>query len=106
LRHRRLRRHDHAVIMLRMLKIILSHDAIALRIGVARQLEIFLVDVMRVAADLDVGTVRIDRAVDVEVLGLATAAAATTTTAASPTAAAAAATTRIMVWLAAAPASA
>src|SRR5262245_33534995 len=56
---------------------------------------------MRVAADLDVGTVRIDRAVDVEMLGLAASAAAS-----SAAATAASATTRIMMWLTAAPATA
>ena len=44
-------RHD-AVIMLRMLKIILGHDAVAAGIGVAGKLEIFFVDMAGRAADL------------------------------------------------------
>jgi hypothetical protein len=48
------RRHD-AVVMLRMLKIILGHDAVAAGIGVAGQLQIFLVHMAGRAADLDLG---------------------------------------------------
>src|SRR5580704_4877949 len=58
-------RHD-AVIMLRMLKIILGHHPVAAGIGVTGQLKIFLIDVAGGAANLDLGTRRIERPVRVE----------------------------------------
>jgi len=78
----RRRRHD-AVIMLRMLKIILGHDAVAAGIGVAGQLQIFFVDMAGRAANLDLGTGGIIGAVGIE----AAAAAAIVAAAAAATAA-------------------
>ena len=75
----RRRRHD-AVIMLRMLKIILGHDAVAAGIGVAGQLQIFLIDMAGRAADLHFGTGRVIGAVGVEAAAII---AATATTAAA-----------------------
>jgi hypothetical protein len=93
--------HDQAVIVLGMLEVILGHDAVAGRVRVAGELEVLLVNVVGVAADLHVGAVRVDRAVNVEDLvlvllaALVARAAATTTAAATavvfPTAPAAAA---------------
>jgi len=45
-------RHD-AIIMFRMLKIILGHDAVAAGIGVPGQLQIFLIDMAGCATDFD-----------------------------------------------------
>ena len=54
---RRLRRGDQPKIMLRMLQIVFSGDRIASGMRIPGKLEIFLSDMMRVAANLDVGTV-------------------------------------------------
>ena len=72
-----LRRHD-AVIMLRMLKIILGHDAVAAGIGVTGQLQIFLIDVAGGAADFHFGTGGVIGAVGVEAAAVIIAAAAAT----------------------------
>ena len=84
----RRRRHD-AVVMLRMLKIILGHDAVAAGIGVAGQLQILLIDMAGRAADLDLGAGRIEGAVGIETAAAAiiAAAAASTTTMLRPAAA-------------------
>ena len=74
------RRGHNAVIMLRMLKIILGHHPVAGRIGIARQLEIFLVDMCRRAADFDFRSGRIKGAVGI--VSPAAIAAATTAAAA------------------------
>src|SRR5690349_24530262 len=61
------RRGGHnAVVMLRMLKIIFGHDAVAAGIGVAGQLQILLIHMAGRAADLDLGAGRIVGAVGVE----------------------------------------
>jgi len=73
----RRRRHD-AVIMLRMLKIILGHDAVAAGIGVAGQLQIFLIDMAGRAANLHFGTGRIIGAIGVEAAAVIAAATAAT----------------------------
>ena len=67
-------RHD-AVIMLRMLKIILGHDAVAAGIGVAGQLQIFLIHMAGRAADLHFRAGRIVGAVGIEPAAIATTAA-------------------------------
>jgi hypothetical protein len=96
-------RHDEAVIVLGVLEVVLGHDAIAGRVRVARELEILLVDMVRVAADLHIRPVRINRAVNVEdlILALLAALVARTATAAAATAAvvlaAAAATATLVV---------
>jgi hypothetical protein len=84
-------RHDEAVIVLGVLEVVLGHDAIAGRVRVARELEILLVDVVRVAADLHIRPVRINRAVNVEDLILALLAALVAWAAATAAAAAPAA---------------
>src|SRR4051812_23265822 len=76
----RRRRHD-AVIMLRMLKIILGHDAVAAGIGVAGQLQILLVNMAGRAADLHLGSGRIKGAIGIEAAAAAIVAAATAATA-------------------------
>ena len=69
----RLRRHD-PVVVLGMLEIILRHHAVAGRIGVARELEIFLIHIRRRATDLYLrpgrieGTVRIVSAATIVVV--------------------------------------
>jgi len=68
----RLRRHD-AVIVLGVLEIILRHDAVAGRVGVARELQIFLIDVRCRAADFHLRAGRVERAV--RIVSAATAAA-------------------------------
>jgi len=80
----RRRRHD-AVVMLRMLKIILGHDAVAAGIGVARQLQVFLIDVAGRAANLDLRTGGIVGAVGIEAAAAIIAAAAATTAASATT---------------------
>jgi len=60
----RLGRHD-AVVMLRMLKIVFRHHAVTRGIGVARELQIFFVDVRRRTADFDLRSGRIECAVGV-----------------------------------------
>ena len=69
-----LRRHD-AEVMLRMLKIILGHHPVAARIGVAGELEIFLINMAGRTADLDFRTRGIERPVGVETTTAAMAAA-------------------------------
>jgi len=71
------RRHD-AVIMLRMLKIILGHDAVAAGIGVTGQLQILLIDMTGRAANLHLGSGRIKGAIGIEAAAAIVAAAATT----------------------------
>jgi len=63
LRHRLsgLRSRDQAKIMLRVLQVILRRDRIAARVGVARELQIFLRNVMGVAPDLYVRPIRLVR---------------------------------------------
>ena len=73
----RRRRHD-AVIMLRMLKIILGHDAVAAGIGVTGQLQILLIDMTGRAANLHLGSGRIKGAIGIEAAAAIVAAAATT----------------------------
>ena len=70
------RRHD-AVIMLRMLKIILGHDAVAAGIGVTGQLQILLIDMAGRAANLHLGSGRIKGAIGIEAAAAIVAAAAT-----------------------------
>ena len=60
--------------MLGMLEIVLGHHRIAGGLGIARQLEIFLRDMLGIAPDLDVRTVALEHPVDR--ISLATAAAA------------------------------
>ena len=71
-------RHD-AVIMLRMLKIILGHHAVAAGIGVAGQLQILLIDMAGRAADLDLRARGIEGAVGIEAAAAIVAAAAAAT---------------------------
>ena len=71
--------HD-TVIMFRMLKVILGHDAVAAGIGVTGQLQIFLVDMAGRAADFDFGPGGIVGAIGVETTAAAIAAAAAATT--------------------------
>jgi len=71
----RRRRHD-AVIMLRMLKIILGHDAVAAGIGIAGELQIFFVHVAGRTANLHFRTGGIIGAVGIETAAIAAAAAA------------------------------
>ena len=59
-----------------MLKIILGHHPVAAGIGVARELQIFLIDMAGRAADLDFRAGGIEGAVGVEAAATATAAAA------------------------------
>ena len=66
---------DDAVIMLRMLKIILGHDAVAAGIGVAGQLQILLIHMRGRAADLHFRTVGIVSAVGIEAAAIVAAAA-------------------------------
>ena len=61
--------------MLRMLKIILGHHPVAGGIGVAGQLEIFLVDMAGGAADFDLRAGGIEGAVGIESAAAAAAAA-------------------------------
>lgn len=58
----RLGGHD-AVIVLGVLQIAFRHDAVAIGVGVARELQIFLVDVRGRAADLHLGAGRVEGAV-------------------------------------------
>jgi len=74
----RRRRHD-AVIMLRMLKIILGHDAVAAGIGVTGQLQILLIDMTGRAANLHLGSGRIKGAIGIEAAAAIVAAAAAAT---------------------------
>jgi hypothetical protein len=53
-RLRRLRRSDKPEVMFGVLQIILRRDRIAARVSVSRKLEIFLRDMMRIAADFDI----------------------------------------------------
>lgn len=69
------RRHD-AVIMLRMLKIILGRHPVAGRIGVARQLQVFLIDMRRRATDFDFRSRRVESAIGIVPAAAAIAAAA------------------------------
>src|SRR6185436_576930 len=72
---RRGRRHD-AVIMLRMLKIILRHDAVAAGIGVAGELQILLVNMAGRAANFDFRPGGVVSPVGVEAAAIIAAAAA------------------------------
>ena len=76
------RRHD-AVIVLRMLKIILGHHPVAAGIGVAGELEIFLINMRRRAADFDFRSRGIESAVGVISTTTAAVAAAITAAAAA-----------------------
>lgn len=103
-RQLRLRRHDQAVIMLSVLKIILRLHAIAAGMCVTRQLEIFFVDMRWRAPDFHIRTVRIHcppkdvlRAVLILVLML-TAAAASSATPAIVTSPAALTVLLILSW--------
>ena len=69
-------RHDPPV-MLGVLQIVLGCDAVAGRVGVARHLQIFLIDVRSGAANLDLRTRRIERAIWIDVVALRPAAAST-----------------------------
>ena len=60
----RLRRHD-AVVVLGMLEIVFRHHAVAGGVGIARELEIFLIHIRRGAADFHFRSGRIKRAVGV-----------------------------------------
>jgi hypothetical protein len=51
--------HDDAVIMLGVLEIILGHHAVSGRTGITRELQIFLIDMGRGAANFDVGPGRV-----------------------------------------------
>ena len=64
--------------MLRMLKIILGHDAVAAGIGVAGQLQILLIDMAGRAADFDLRAGGIEGAVGIEAAAAIVAAAAAT----------------------------
>jgi hypothetical protein len=57
----RLRRHDQAIIMLGMLKIVLRLNAIAAGMSVTRQLKILFIDMGGRSPNFDVRTVRIHR---------------------------------------------
>ena len=52
-------------VVLGVLEIVFRHDSIALRIGVARKLQILLVDMSCRAANLDLGAVGVVRAIQV-----------------------------------------
>ena len=54
---------DYSQIMLGMLEIVLGHHRIAGGLGIARQLEVFLGDMLGIAADLDVRTVALEHPV-------------------------------------------
>jgi len=69
----RLLGHHDAEIMLRMLKIILGHHPVAARIGVAGQLQIFLVNMAGGTANLDLRSRGIEGAVGVEATAMAAA---------------------------------
>jgi len=96
----RRRRHD-AVIMLRMLKIILGHDAVAAGIGVTGQLQILLIDMTGRAANLHLGSGRIKGAIGIEAAAAIVAAAATTAIATMlrPAAASTRALHYVLPWL-------
>ena len=57
MRVRRLRRSNQSKIVLRVLQIVFGGDRITPGMRIPRKLEIFLGDMMRVAANLNVGTV-------------------------------------------------
>jgi hypothetical protein len=57
-RLRGLRRGNKPEVMLGVLQIILRRYRISARVGVSRELEIFLRDVMRVPADFDIRSIR------------------------------------------------
>jgi hypothetical protein len=57
-----LRGRNQTKIVLRVLQQVFSHDDVAGGLGVSRELEIFLRDMLRRAANLDVGTVRLEGA--------------------------------------------
>ena len=71
-------RHD-AVVMFRMLKIVLGHDAVAAGIGVTGQLQILLVHMARRTADLDLRSRGIEGAIGIEAAPTVIVAAAATT---------------------------
>jgi hypothetical protein len=54
-------RRNQPKVVFSMLKVVFSSDGITAGMGVARQLEILLSDMLRVSADLDVRTVRLVR---------------------------------------------
>lgn len=60
-RQLRLRRHDQAIVMLGMLKIVFRLYAVAAGMRVARQLQVFFVDMSGRAANLHVWTVGVHR---------------------------------------------
>jgi len=97
----RLLGHHDAEIMLRMLKIILGHDAVAAGIGVTGQLQIFLIDMAGRAADLHLGSGRIKGAIGIEAAAAIVAAAATTAIATMlrPAAASTRALHYVLPWL-------
>lgn len=57
-----LRNHHNAIIMIRMLEVILSANAIARKLRIARERLIFLADMRRRAPDLDIRTIAVKRA--------------------------------------------
>lgn len=74
----RLDRCQDAEIVFRVLEIAFGHDPVALRIRIARELEIFLIDMRSGTADFDLGAVRIVCAVRVQIPAVAVATAAVT----------------------------
>jgi len=53
-------RHQDAVIVLSVLKVVFRRDAVTSGTGIARELQVFLIDMSRRAADLDVRSRRIE----------------------------------------------
>ena len=73
----RQRGHHETMIMLRVLQIVLSPDAITRRMGITRKGQVFLVNVRGRAANLDVRPVRLERPIELVVIGFVTTARAT-----------------------------
>ena len=69
----RLDRGHDAEVVLGVLKVALGHNPIALRVRIARELEVLLVDMRRGAADFDLGAIGIVCAVRVQIPAVAAA---------------------------------
>jgi hypothetical protein len=67
--------------MLGVLQIALRHDAVALRVRIARELEVLLIDVRSGAADLDLWAIGIVGAVRVQIAAVVVTAATAATAA-------------------------
>ena len=58
---------ENAIVVLGVLEVAFRHHAVTLRVGIARELQIFLIDVRSRAANFDLGTIGIIGAVRIEV---------------------------------------